>query len=546
MTRSMTRSMTRHMTGMTGRISIAALALLVGGIPLLAQRDSESARQERQNNYLTNWLEEEAQYIITPEERDAFKALATDEERYQFIEQFWLRRDPTPDTLRNETQEEHYRRIAYANQHFHSGVPGWMTDRGRIYILWGPPDQRESTPTGGTYHRTAEEGGGVTTVFPFERWRYRYIPTIGQEVLLEFVDSTFSNEYRLAISPNEKDALVNVPGVGYTDYEMLAYSDEDRDGAKATRGIGLPGPMGRMNQWDLLDTYARIWEPADVQFKDLEAIVTTNLSFNLLPFEMRADFVRVTNDLIRTPITVQVRNGDVAFRDMGGIHVGQLNIYGQITSITGQIVEKFENTVQIPLSASQFESRLDDYHVYQSTLHLRPGAYKLDLVVKDEYSEDVGTLSERILVPRFPEEQLATSSLILAHTIDAVPSRQVGTGMFVLGDLKVRPSVKREFRQGSDMGYWLEVYNLELDDAFHPSARIETIITHDGREVERIVEDSGAVPGASRQMTLHRLLSLADYPTGDYTLQVRVIDDLSGDVTSQTSDFTVVGARPGA
>jgi len=527
---------------MNQRIILVASFLVLGAaLPLLAQRDSESARQERSNNYLTTWLGEDVAYIITDEEREAFEALSTDEERFQFIEQFWLRRDPTPDTIRNEYQEEHYRRIAYANEQFASGVPGWLTDRGRIYILWGEPDQIESMPTGGTYNRTTNEGGGRTTVFPFERWRYRYIPTIGQEVMLEFVDRSFSNEYRLALSPNEKDALTNVPGLGYTDYEMYTFGDDEREGAKATRGISTD----KSRQFDLLETYSRIWEPADVEFKDLEAIVSTNLSFNLLPFEVRADYVRVTSDRILTPVTVQIRNSDVAFRNMSGIHVGELNIYGQVRSIQGRVVEKFEDSVQIQLPESQFEGALDNYHVHQRTLNLAPGRYQLDLVVKDTYSEDVGTLQVALNVPSFPEGQLSTSSLILADLIEPLPSRRVGTGPFVLGSLKVRPSVQGQFRQDGNLGYWLQVYNLDVDDAFHPYARIETIVTRDGREVERIAEDSAELSGAAQQMTLYKTLPLADYEPGKYTLQVRVIDDLAGDVASQTADFVVL-QKPGS
>jgi GWxTD domain-containing protein len=514
---------------------------LVSGPPLVAQRDSESARQERQNDYLTDtWLEEEVAYLITDPERDAFRALSTDEERMQFIEQFWLRRDLTPDTLRNEVQEEHYRRIAYANAHFQSGMPGWMTDRGRIYILWGPPDQITSKPTGGSYERTREEGGGFTTVFPFEQWRYRYIPNLGQEVELEFVDASFSNEYRLALSPNEKDALIHVPGTGYTDYEMLAFAEDERDSAKATRGIGVPGVT---NEFDLLNVYSRIFVPPDAEFRDLEAIVTTNLSYNQLPFETRVDFVRVTTDRVLTPITVQLRNGDVAFRNMGGVHVGELNIFGQITSMTGRVVDKFEDTVQIPLLETQFEAALDNYHVYQSSRYLPPDTYKLDIVVKDTTSTDVGTVSERLVVPRFPEGQLSTSSLILAHSIDPVPARQVGTGAFILGDLRVRPSVRREFPRDREMGYWLQVYNLEVDEATaKPSARIDTIITHDGREVERISETTEELTGAARQLTLHKKLSLAGYEPGRYTIQIRIIDNLSGEVQAPTSDFVILEA----
>ena len=157
------------------------------------------------------WLDEDVKYIITDEEREAFLKLSNAEERDAFIEQFWLRRDPTPDTPENEFKEEHYRRIAYANEHFASGIPGWRTDRGRIYIVFGPADEVDSHPSGGTYDRPMEEGGGTTSTYPFEDWRYRYIEGIGNEVIIEFVDQCMCSEYKISLDPNDKDALLHTP-----------------------------------------------------------------------------------------------------------------------------------------------------------------------------------------------------------------------------------------------------------------------------------------------------------------------------------------------
>ena len=153
------------------------------------------------------WLNEDVVYIITDEERAAFHRLQADEERETFIEQLWLRRDPTPGTLENEFREEHYRRIAYANERFASRIPGWKTDRGRIYITYGPPDEIDDHSSGGTYQRPAEEGGGTTSTFPFQQWRYRYIEGIGSNVIIEFVDPTMTGEFRMTMDPAEKDAL---------------------------------------------------------------------------------------------------------------------------------------------------------------------------------------------------------------------------------------------------------------------------------------------------------------------------------------------------
>jgi GWxTD domain-containing protein len=190
------------------------------------KKKEEKLRKELETPY-RKWLNEDVAYIITDEERTAFKRLQTDEEREQFIEQFWLRRDPTPDSIENEFKEEHYRRIAYTNENFASGIPGWKTDRGRIYITYGPPDEKETHPSGGTYERPSEEGGGTTSTFPFEQWRYRYIEGVGSDIIIEFVDPTMSGEYRMTMDPSEKDALLYVPGAGLTMMEQMGMSSKD-------------------------------------------------------------------------------------------------------------------------------------------------------------------------------------------------------------------------------------------------------------------------------------------------------------------------------
>ena len=155
------------------------------------------------------WVTEDVTYIITPKERDAFQRLTTDEEREYFIEQFWLRRDPTPATVENEFKEEHYRRIAWANEHFPGdGLIGWKSDRGRIYIVYGPPDEIESHPKGGTYQRPASEGGGEVQTYPFEQWRYHHIDGVGENVIIEFVDPARSGQYHMTSESNPDEKVI--------------------------------------------------------------------------------------------------------------------------------------------------------------------------------------------------------------------------------------------------------------------------------------------------------------------------------------------------
>jgi len=503
-----------------------------------------SREQESGSRALRKWLDEDVSYIMTNEERAAFKALKTDEEREQFIEQFWLRRDPTPDTVDNEFKEEHYARIAYANERFASGIPGWKTDRGRIYIIYGKADEIESHPSGGTIDRPIEEGGGTTSTFPFEIWRYRYIEGIGNEVLREFVDPSMSGEYRMTIDPSEKDALLHVPGAGLTfDEQFFGRDKADRISGltNSTNGSAL-GNTSRMNPFDRLQLYANIFKPPEIKFKDLEAIVTTKLSYNLLPFRFRTDFVRVTEDSVLTPITMLLQNKDLAFQEQQGIHRAMIHVYGKITGVNGRVAPGgvFEDTISQDIPDALFKQLLEGAAIHQKIIPLRPGLYKLDLVLKDINSGNVGTVSQRLQVPRFPDDKLQLSSLILADLVENLPPSQIGSGSFILGSNKVRPNVNDDFRHDKNLNLWFQVYNLKLDEETKkPSATVETLITKSGREVKRDVEQASELSNAAAQMTLSKSLSLKDFEPGEYSVQIKVTDNLTKDVIASAEKFTV-------
>src|ERR1035438_1494539 len=221
------------------------------------------------------WLDEDVRWIITDQERSAFMQLSNDEERDQFIEAFWQRRDPTPDTEENEYKEEHYRRIAYANEHYAAGIPGWKSDRGRTYIVFGPADEIESHPSGGSYQRPQDEGGGETSTFPFEQWRYRYLEGIGQEVIIEFVDSCMCGDYHMTMDRSEKDALKYTPNAGLTQYEQMGLSSKaDRFTGGGLEQLGQ-GPFNqnmKSKQFDRLEQFAKLQAAPAVKFKDLEEV----------------------------------------------------------------------------------------------------------------------------------------------------------------------------------------------------------------------------------------------------------------------------------
>src|SRR5579864_7110129 len=379
------------------------------------------------------WLNEDVIYIISPEERQAFLQLATNEEREQFIEQFWLRRSSNPDLPDNDFKEEHYRRIAYANEHYASGIPGWKTDRGRMYIMWGPADEVESHPTGGTYDRPMDEGGGSTTTYPWETWRWRYLEGIGENVILEFVDPSGSGEYHMTIDPSEKDALLHVPGAGLSLLESMGMASKT-DRFTRSDGTNLPTALGgtpaSMNEFSRLELLAKVNRPPEVKYKDLEAIVTSRIVRDQVHFTWRTDYLKVTNDTVLVPITVQIPNSQLSFQSKEGIHSAVLNIFGRVTTLTGRVVQTFEDTVSRDFPESLFQRSLKQQSIYQKAVPLRPGLYRLDIVIKDVKSGNVGVVNTRLQVPRFEDDKLEASSLIVADggKLEHVPSKQIGTG----------------------------------------------------------------------------------------------------------------------
>jgi len=489
------------------------------------------------------WLNEDVVYIIAPEERTAFLQLETNEEREQFIEAFWLRRSTNPDLPDNDFKEEHYRRIAYANEHFASGIPGWKTDRGRIYIIWGKPDEIESHPTGGTYDRPMEEGGGSTTTYPWETWRYRYLEGIQENVILEFVDPSGTGEYHLTMDPSEKDALTHVPGAGLSLMESMGMASKT-DRFTRSDGTTLPTALGgqpaSMNEFTRLELYAKVQRPPEVKYKDLEAIVTSRMVRDQLKFQYRTDFLKVTSDTVLVPVSVQIPNNQLSFKSKDGVHSAELNIFGRVSTMTGKVVQTFEDSVMKDYPDSLFSLAVKQMSIYQKSLPLRPGLYRLDLVVKDVSSGNVGAINERLAVPRYDEEKLEASTLILADQIEHVPAKQVGTGQFVLGSSKVRPRMDGTFTTTDKLGIYLQVYNLKPDDKTHKSnaAFVYTVKKGD-QQVMQFKETSEEMKQTGDQVTIERLLPLATLAPGKYTLEVKATDQLAQTTILRSAEFSI-------
>ena len=509
-------------------------------------------RQELKGEY-KKWLDEDVVWIITDEEVKAFKSLTNDEERDNFIEQFWLRRNPNPDSPENEFREEHYQRIAYANEHFAAGKPGWRTDRGRIYIEYGKPDNIDSHPSGGQYERPMEEGGGSTATYPFEIWHYRYLEGIGDNIDIEFVDTCQCGDYHMTLDRSEKDALKYVPGAGETLYEQMGRSTkaERMNGGLEQLGNGPMAAEENSKEFERLDRFAKLTAPPAIKFKDLDAFISEHkiLTGPPFPFDVRTDFVKVTNDTVLVPLTIEIRNRDITYTSKEGASIGTVNIEGRVTSISGRIAQTFEDTVQVATPNDLLQQTKSSASVYWKALPLRPGRYKVDIAIKDVNNKDhIGFWERGVDVPKYDDDRLSASSLILADKMERVPSKQIGAGNFVIGNTYIRPRVSENaltpvsFTRAQSLNFWMQVYNLGIDEKTKQNGATIVYTISDmasGKDVLHLTEQTVKVNPNADQVTLEKSMPLASLKPGKYEVRIQVDDGVSKQQLAQKAVFTV-------
>jgi GWxTD domain-containing protein len=517
-------------------------------------KQQKELKQELSTTY-RKWLDQDVRWIITDQERKAFLSLSNDEERDAFIEQFWRRRNPNPDSPDNEYREEHYARIAYANEHFAAGKPGWMTDRGMIYIKFGKPDSIDSHPSGGNYERPIDEGGGETSTFPFETWHYRYLEGIGENIDIEFVDTCMCGDYHMTIDRSEKDALLHVPNAGQTLYEEMGMAKKADRFKGGLEDLG-PGPDSASNQskeFDRMELMAKLEAPPVIKFKDMDlAEFLSNhkvLNGPFFPFEVRTDFVKVTDDTVLVPITLQIKDKDITFNTKDGVSKGDVTVIGRISTITDRVVQSFEETVEVEQPAELLSRTMNNSSLYWKAFPLRPGRYRIDIAIKDVNNPDhVGVWAQAVTVPRYDDDRLAASSLILADKMERVPSKEIGAGMFIIGNTYVRPRVTTNpaqaatFHRNQNLNFWMQVYNLGLDEKSrqnNATINYQIVNVATNKAILDTQEDSKKLAASSDQLTLEKTLPLASLEPGKYIVKISVDDDVTRQQIAESAPFTV-------
>src|SRR5437660_4953581 len=535
----------------SGRLAIALLTLIFAVPSGLAQKKNNEKTQDPSektrtvkpelNKAYKDWLEKDVAYIITDEERKAFKKLQTDDERERLIEEFYRLSVPHSKTEENEFRDVYYEKIAYEYEHYASGVPGWKTDRGRIYITWGKPDEVESPPAGGAYDREASEGGGSTSTYPFERWFYRYLAGVGSGVEIEFVDPTGSGEYRIARNADEKDAMLMVPGAGLTMAESMGLSNKS-DRISNLGGIGTANYQREQDSpFSRLQILADLQRPPQIKFNDLASAVNTPvIEDNPLNFDVRVDFFRQSDERVITAFTVQTDNQNLVFKDSGGLQEATLNIFGKITHVSGRRAGVFEDPVTTRATPEELTEAKERKSAYQKAVALSPGRYRVDVIVRDTASGATGVRHVGFEVPKYDTAKLSTSTLVLAAKLEGL-GEQPAVGMFTIGNIKVIPNVSGTYHKGTPVGVYMQIYNAGIDQTtLRPSVDVEYALMKDGKEIFKAPEDWRGNSDAGQRLTLARLLDSRTLNPGDYSIEVRVRDRVSGQSLVQTAKFAIL------
>jgi len=531
--------------------------ILLGSTPAApaAQTPRKEAVKSEFKSHYREWLERDVVYIISPEERDVFLRLASDEERERFIEQFWARRDPDPSTRENEFREEHYRRIQYANEHFHAGIPGWRTDRGRVYIAFGPPDRIESHPVGGQYLRPAHEGGGQTSTYPFERWEYRHIEGIGDDIEIEFVDVSGGNLFELTTDPFKKDELLRVPGMGLTDRELFPRPGDDPEDLRRSRVLGVRDAgsaerMGITGEWAKYSPFARaelaasLSKPPVIHFADLRAKVEARVTYDTIPVSLSSYVTRLGDADALVPLVMAVPNSALSFQQESGAITNRLQVYGRVSSLSGTLVYEFDDEVMVSFPAAsgdRLEAIRGQQTFYRRPLALRPGRYRLDAVLRESPSNRLGSATTGIVVPDLSKgSNLKMSPVVLASSLDKLqPERRSGGG-YLPGRFKITPNLDGTLDRDGYLAFYFEIYNYGVDaSTASPSLAVEYAVTAPGglerafRDITRgiLIEDD--------RVLVPRQVALSGYRPGGYEIHFRVTDRISGQVAEQKAAFRI-------
>ncbi len=452
------------------------------------------------------WLEEVVPYIITSREKDVFLSLPTELDRGQFIETFWKKRDPNPQTPENEFKIEYYRRIALANKFFGAGgIPGWKTDRGRLLVLLGPPGEilRDLTPSASVL--TLSQG-------PKETWQYWGLPNPNLPYNLEF---TFVDKF----------------GTGNYVLQQALNMDQGRKEAFDPSDVTF--------QFNYLETISEAMKNPFENLERLKGVITTQVTYNLIPFHYGIFSFKGMDKRALIPLIVSIPYASLPSKRSEFDYFFSINLTINVSDSLGQVVFEASKDLNFKKTATELEKLLDSSFRFQTQFSLDPGDYRIHLLVLDNYSGKVGTAHQPFSVPDLSADGPAMSDIVLFQD-DARTERPAEDERDGLGAAVLRASTERIFRSGDELSFFFEVYNLSLDKASGlNNLGAEYAFIQAGKVVFRI-PDLPIEPSAQKDCRIRTSFRLKNLEPGSYSLEVKINDGHSGKKLTKAVEFTVV------
>jgi GWxTD domain-containing protein len=448
------------------------------------------------------WLEEVVPYIITPKEKEFFINLPNEEERGKFIETFWKKRDPNPQTPENEFKVEYYKRLAAANKLFSSGgITGWRTDRGKIYILLGPPKeiQRDMNPQ--------SQSNALVSVFPGpkETWQYWGLANPNLPYNMEFV---FSDKFGTGNYVLENTYRVDTGRNRPFDASQITY------------------------QFDYQEMMAEAQKNPFEGFDKLKEVITTQVSYTHIPFQAEVFYFKGAEKKTFIPLALEIQPSTLTFKAIEDKEYFSLGLILNVSNSLGQIIFERSKDLNFKIAGAGVNPRQEKPFLIETALNLEPGSYKLHLLVLDNFCGKVGTSHEDLIVPSFSSEELAVSDILLTSQAPAALEKTE--------QAREQTGARRVFRASEELNVYFEVYNLTLDPATGSNKfNVDYSFVQGGKVVTQ-VPSASIKPTAEKDCRVQISFRLRNFKAGEYALRIKVTDELSGKSQARETPFVIV------
>jgi GWxTD domain-containing protein len=501
----------------------------------LAQSASDLSDRHRE------WLERDVTYIIAEREREAFLELRSAEERDAFIEAFWRRRDPDPLTEANEFRDEHYRRMEHSDRVYgrETPIPGWMTDRGKMYILLGEPRDRESF--------LAAPG-----IYPAEVWFYEAAPARGlsSPFYLLFFQQGFAGEFRL-YSPRIHGPEKLFPALQFGDssrmeaYRLLQNISADLAHASITFKAdesAIPGIIQESISTDVLiaEIHRSPLRAVDARYVDAIAknrgLVETDYLFNFFPSHASVDLLPGPRGLEETTFVhwgVEIEPSDLTlvYDEERKVYYTSLEIQGQVVTAEDALaVLSFSREEFLELTPTQFEGVKARPFAYRSLFPILPGEFRFRVVLKNRARNQYTILESPLSVKERGPGEVSLGAPVLLYGSERAEAPRYGP--YQLGAERLDPNTKRVYALGEPLQVHLPATGVGPDD------RLAFSVVD--RETERRVFDTQRVGvGGRNSGPIFESIPLGNLSGGRYRLEAALEDPAGSVLDSASADFDV-------